>query len=149
MALDPVDGGNGNVNGDFRILYQQPAILDRADGSVVDAVTVTAKELAFNVDYTFTMPTNEWQGAIFKTYARVLASYIQEIAQLDYVVDIQSTPDTTRRGLLRDFLFVTVATPSGNSEATVRVLQDQANSQQTFKTISDAYHTLLANEQAT
>ena len=49
MALAPVDGGSGNVNGDFKILSQQPAILVNPDGSVVDAVTVRARELTYGV----------------------------------------------------------------------------------------------------
>lgn len=145
MALDPVDGGNGNVNGDFKILSQEPTVLTLGDGTVKDAVTVRARELAYNVEYGFTMPTDQWQGAIFKTYARVIASYIQEIGGMDHVVDIYSAQDTDRRGLLHDYLWITVATPDGNNEAVVRVLQDQANSQKTFKAITDAYATLVNN----
>lgn len=148
MALVPVDGGGGNVNGDFRIIRQTPSIITEPDGTVKDAVTVTARELAFGVDYTFTMPTDTWQGGTFVTYARVLASYIQEIASKPEVVDIYSTQDTNRRGLLNDYLFITVGIPGTDSEATVRVLQDQSNSLATFQAINDTYNTLATNQNA-
>lgn len=148
MALDPVDGGNGNVNGDFKILSQQPSILVQTDGSVVDAVTVRAKELAYAVEFTFTKSTATWQGALFETETRVLAADIQTVAGHQHVTALYSTQDTDRNGFLHDYLFVTVGTPDGENEATVRVLQDEANTTQGYKTIDAAYATLIRNLQA-
>lgn len=145
MALLPVDGGSGNVNGDFKIQRQVPDILVNADGSVSDAVTVEALELAYHVPFTFTVSTATWEGAIFETYTRVIASYIQTIAQAPHVQDIYSAQDTDSRGLLRNYLFVTVGTDDGDNEAVVRVLQDSANSVATFAALDRAYNTLIAN----
>ena len=49
------------------------------------------------------------------------------------------------RGLLRNYLFVTVGTDDGDNEAVVRVLQDSANSVATFAALDRAYNTLIAN----
>lgn len=146
MALQPVDGGSGNVNGDFRVESQIPSILVEPTGKVVDAVTVYATELAFGVPFVFTVSTATWQGAEFETYARVIASYIQEIGQAPHVVAIQSTPDTDKSGNLRDYLFVTVGIDGTDSEAVVKVLQDNANSQATFAALSSTYDLLVRNQ---
>jgi len=145
MALDPVDGGNGNVNGDFKILSQQPSILVQSDGSVVDAVTVRARELAYDVEFTFTKSTATWQGALFETETRVLAADIQTIAGHPHVQALYSAQDTDRNGFLRDYLFVTVGTDDGENEATVKVLQDNANTTAGYAAIDKAYNTLIAN----
>lgn len=148
MALAPVDGGSGNVNGDFVIDVQEPDILVRPNGSVVDAVTVTAREKAFNVPFQFTVAKTTWEGAEFETYTRVIASYIQEIGQAPHVVAIYGAKDTDRNGFLQDYLFVTVGIDGTDSEAVVRILQDNANSVGAFQTIADAYTTLARNQAA-
>lgn len=150
MALPPVDGGSGNVNGDFKILSQEPSILVQAGGKVVEAVTVSAMERAFAVQFGFTVPHNSWMGqagsgsGMAETYTRVIASYIQEIAQAPHVVAIYGAPDTDLNGLLHDYLFVTVGIEGTDSTAEVRILQDSANSVAAFKKISDAYDQLVA-----
>lgn len=148
MALQPVDGGSGDVNGDFVIDIQEPDILTRPNGSVEDAVTVTARERAYNVPFQFTVPTSTWQGALFETYTRVIASYIQAIAQFPHVVAIYGAKDTDRNGFLQDYLFVTVGIDGTESEAQVRVLQDNANSPAAFAAIDAAYNTLVRNQNA-
>lgn len=148
MALQPVDGGSGDVNGDFVIDVQEPDILVRANGSVVDAVTVTAHEKTFNVPFQFTVPTSTWQGGAFETYTRVIASYIQEIGNAPHVVAIYGAKDTDRNGFLQDYLFVTVGIDGTESEATVRILQDNANQVASFQTIADTYSTLARNQAA-
>lgn len=148
MALPPVDGGPGNVNGDFTIFSQNPDILVQAGGRVVDAVTVTAKENTYDVPFGFTVSKNTWQGGAFETYTRVIASYIQEIAQAPHVVAIYGAPDTNRAGLLRDYLFVTVGIDGTDSTAEVRILQDNANTVRAFAAISAAYDQLVKNQNA-
>lgn len=148
MALVPVDGGSGDVNGDFEIETQEPAILSQAGGKVVDAVTVVARELAFNVQFTFTVATSTWEGALFKTYARVLAEYIQQIAMYRNVVAIYSAPDTDKAGLLQDFLFVTVQIAGTDSTAEAKILQSASNSVAAFQEIDRVYGILAANQAA-
>ena len=145
MALVPVDGGGGNVNGDFKILSQQPSILVQTDGSVVDAVTVRAREKAYGVEFVFTKSTATWQGALFETEARVLAADIQTVAGHPHVQALYSTQDTDRNGFLHDYLFVTVGTDDEQNEATVRVLQDEANTIKGYTVIDNAYNTLIRN----
>ena len=145
MSLDPVDGGSGNVNGDFKILSQEPAILVRTDGTVVDAVTVRARELAYGVEFVFTKDTATWQGALFETEARVLAADIQTVAGHQHVQALYSTQDTDRNGFLHDYLFVTVGTDDGENEAVVKVLQDEANTLKGYTAIDNAYNTLIRN----
>lgn len=149
MALQPVDGGSGNVNGDFVILSQEPAIIVTPTGKVEEGVTVNAQEMAYGVPFVFTMPTTTWQGGAFATYTRVIASYIQAIGQFPNVVAIQSAPDTDLNGNLRDYLFVTVGITGTDSTAVCRVLQDAANSVGTFAEIQATYDTLAANQAAT
>jgi hypothetical protein len=148
MALQAVDGGSGNVNGDFEILTQEPGILLQAGNKVVDAVTVYAQEKAFNVPFTFTVPTSTWQGEEFVTYTRVIASYIQEIAQYRNVVAIYSTPDTDPAGLLQDYLFVTVGIAGTDSTAEVKILQSQSNTTGAFAAIDATYNQLVTNQNA-
>jgi hypothetical protein len=149
MALQPVDGGSGDVNGDFEVITQEPAILMQAGGKVVDAVTVYARELAFNVPYTFTVASTTWQGAEFTTYARVIAEYIQQIAMYRNVVAIYSTPDTDKAGLLQDFLFVTVGIDGTDSTAEAKILQSASNSVAAFQEIDRVYGILAKNQAAT
>lgn len=149
MALEPVDGGNQPTPNDFTIVRQVPSILSETDGTVKDAVTVTARESTYGIEFTFTMPTDQWQGAIFKTYAAEVASWIKALAEFDHVSDVYSGQDTNSRGLLNDYLWITVQTPDGNGEAVVKVLQTQANSTGTYAKIQKTYDTLLANQNAT
>lgn len=149
MPIEPVDGGASSTPNDFSIVRQQPAIITETDGTVKDAVTVTARESTYGIEFTFTMPTDQWQGAIFKTYAAEVASWIKALAEFDHVSDIYSAQDTNSRGLLNDYLWITVQTPDGNGEAVVKVLQANANTVGTFQKIQDTYATLLANQNAT
>jgi hypothetical protein len=146
VALAPVDGGSGNVNGDFRIESQNPDILVQAGGRVVDAVTVTATEKAYNVPFGFTVARSTWQGGTFETYTRVIASYIQTIAQHPNVVSIFGAPDTNAAGLLGDYLFVTVGIAGTDSTAEVRILQDNANTVAAFTAIDNTYDQLVTNQ---
>lgn len=148
MALEPVSGGSGDVNGDFTILSQNPDILVQAGGRVVDAVTVTAVEKSFNVPFGFTASKTTWQGGAFETYTRVIASYIQTIAQHPHVVAIYGAPDTDLNGLLHDYLFVTVGIDGTDSTAEVRILQDNANSVGAFTAIDNTYNQLVKNQNA-
>lgn len=144
MAL-PVesDPGGGTVGAvPFRVTYQNPDVLVRAGGAAVDAMTIGVRGTIYGIDFQFTLPRAEWQGAGPQALAYLYASNIQEIGGHDHVVGIQYAQDTNAAGLLTDVLYVTVATTAVDQTAVATVPFSALGKPRAFQIIEDTYRRL-------
>ena len=144
MPIDVVgDGGAAGSSGSVHNVTSRDTILVKADGSVVDAATISATDGIYGIDFSFTLPKTDWRAEIIQVSASDYASYIQQVAGHDHVTAAWYAPDTNAAGLLIDTLVVVVATDDGSSEAQVEIPFSQLNTPRAFARIDAAYNELI------
>jgi hypothetical protein len=121
MALTGGDSSPAGESGSVTNVKSRDAILVKADGSVVDAATISATDGIYGIDFEFTIPKTSWQAGPIKVSASDYAAYLQQLAQHDNVTAIWYAPDTNAAGLLIDTFVVVVESTSGNSDTQVEV----------------------------
>lgn len=139
MPLDNSIGGAGATPGTYTVGPQSSTILVDSGGNVVDAVTISATESIYGVDFQFTVPRSAWNaaagivaagagGAGASTAALELgsqyAALIQAFGELAPVVAISYQRGINAQNLLIDQLVVTVTDPTGASSIDVVVPLD-------------------------
>lgn len=139
MPLDNSIGGAGATPGTYTVGPQQSTILVNSAGDVIDAVTVSATESIYGVDFQFTVPRTAWNvaagivaagaGGSGATSAGLelgsqYAALIQAFGELAPVVAISYQRNTNNQSLLVDQLLVTVTDPTGLSSIDVTVPLD-------------------------
>lgn len=142
MALTAGDSGPPGESGSVTNVKSRDAILVKADGSVVDAATISATDGIYGIDFEFTLPKTSWQAQIIQVSASDYAAYLQQIAQHDFVTAIWYAPDTNAAGLLVDTFVVVVESTSGNSDTQVEVPLSTWQGTKGYATI-DAAHAQL------
>jgi hypothetical protein len=142
MPIEAGSGGAPGESGSVRDVRSRDTILVRADGSVVDAATISAVDGVYGIPFEFTLPKTDWRAEIIKVSASNYASYIQTIAGHDHVTAAWYAPDTNKAGLLIDTLVVVVETDDGSSEAQVEIPFSMLNTPGAFARIDAAYNQL-------
>lgn len=142
------DGGSGS-SGSVRNVTSRDTIMVKADGSTVDAATISATDGIYGIDFSFTIPKTDWRAGPIKVSASNYASYIQQIGGHDFVEAAWYAPDTTAAGLLQDTLVVLVQSTSGNSDTQVEIPFSQLNTPGAFGKIDAAHAKLDAIEATT
>lgn len=143
------DGGPPGESGSVRNVTSRDTIMVKADGSTVDAATISATDGIYGIDFSFTLPKTDWRAEIIKVSASNYASYIQQIAQHDHVNAAWYAPDTNAAGLLIDTLVVLVQSDSGNSDTQVEIPFSKLNTPGAFAMIDAANARLDAIEATT
>jgi hypothetical protein len=110
----------------------------RADGSTVDAATISATDGIYGIAFEFTLPKTDWRAQIIQVSASNYASYIQQIAQHDHVTAIWYALEVNAQGLLTDTLTVLVDSDSGNSSTEVTIPFGMLNTPGAFARIDAA-----------
>jgi hypothetical protein len=146
MVIPAGDGGPPGESGSVRDVQSRDTILVKADGSVVDAATITAVDGVYGITFAFTLPKTDWRAEIIQVSASNYASYIQTIGGHDHVIAAYYAPDTNAAGLLVDTLVVVVETTDGGSQAEVSIPFAMLNTPQAFARIDAAYATLTQIE---
>lgn len=142
MPLDNNIGGAGATPGTYAVGPQSSTILVDSGGNVVDAVTISATESIYGVDFQFTVPRSAWDaaagiaaagaGGAGNTGTAALelgsqyAAVIQAFGELAPVVAISYQRGINKQNLLIDQLVVTVTDPAGLSSIDVVVPLDPA-----------------------
>lgn len=121
MALVAGDSGPPGPSGSVKNVKSRDAILVKADGSVVDAATISATDGIYGIDFEFTVPKTSWQAGPINVSASDYAAYLQGLAGHEHVTAIWYAPDTNAAGLLIDTFVVVVASTSGNSDTQVEI----------------------------
>jgi len=140
------DGGAAGSSGSVHNVTSRDTILVRADGTVVDAATISATDGIYGIDFSFTLPKTDWRAEIIQVSASNYASYIQQIGGHDHVTAAWYAPDTNAAGLLIDTLVVVVETDAGESSAQVEIPFSQLNTPGAFAKIDAAYNQLVKIE---
>ena len=140
------DGGGETTSGSVHSVTSRDTILVKADGSVVDAATISATDGIYGIDFSFTLPKTDWRAEIIQVSASNYASYIQQIGGHDHVTAAWYAPDTNAAGLLIDTLVVVVETDDGDSSAQVEIPFSQLNTPGAFAKIDAAYNQLVKIE---
>ena len=149
MALTAGDSGPPGESGSVRDVTSRDTILVRADGSVVDAATISATDGVYGIAFQFTLPKTDWRAEIINVSASNYASYIQQIGGHDHVSAIWYAQDVNAQGLLVDTLTVLVDSDSGNSTTEVTIPFTMLNTPAAFQRIDDANNRLDAIEAIT
>jgi hypothetical protein len=137
-----VDGGGTVGAVPFRITYQHADVLSGPGRPAIDAMTIGVRGTIYGIDFQFTLPRAEWQGAGPQALAYLYASNIQEVGGHDHVIGIQYAQDTDAAGFLTDVLYVTVATTAVDQTAVATVPFSALGKPRAFQIIDDTYHTL-------
>lgn len=137
------DGGAAGSSGSVHGVTSRDTIMVKADGSVVDAATISATDGIYGIDFSFTLPKTDWRAEIIQVSASNYASYIQQVGGHDHVTAAWYAPDTNAAGLLIDTLVVVVSTDDGLSEAQVEIPFSQLNTPGAFAKIDAAYNELV------
>jgi hypothetical protein len=147
----PVEGGDagGGAAGTVHDVTSRDTILVKADGSVVDAATISATESVYNISFEFTLPKSDWRAQIIQVSAQNYASYIETIGAHDHVIAAFYATDTNAAGLLVDTLVVVVATENERSTTEVSIPFPILNTPTAFQRIEDAYANMKAIEAIT
>lgn len=144
-------GDDGGAPGASGSLSGRPTsrdtILVRADGSVIDAATISAVDGIYGIAFQFTLPKTDWRADIIKVSASNFASYIQQIGGHDHVTAAWYAQDVNAQGLLVDTLVVLVESDSGESSTEVSIPFTMLNTRGAFARI-DAANTRLNNIEA-
>lgn len=141
----PADEGGPTVNGEYTVIGQSPTVKVIAGNQVIDAMTITVAEQLYGLDFSFTLPRSEWQGAGTAVLALDYTSWSQQLAAHQHVLGMTYAEDTNASGLLIDVWFVTVGTDDGVQTAQVTVPFSALNTPRAFALVDDAYATLLRN----
>jgi hypothetical protein len=131
MVIPAGDGGPPGESGSVRDVQSRDTILVKADGSVVDAATITAVDGVYGITFAFTLPKTDWRAEIIQVSASNYASYIQTIGGHDHVIAAYYAPDTNA---------------AGGSQAEVSIPFAMLNTPQAFARIDAAYATLTQIE---
>jgi hypothetical protein len=102
-------------------VQSRDTILVKADGTVVDAATISATDAVYLIDFEFTLPKTNWQTSVIQVSASDHAAVIQTIAAHDHVTAAWYAPDTNKAGVLIDTLVAVVESNSGNSDTQVEI----------------------------
>jgi hypothetical protein len=121
MPIDVQGDGSLGTSGAVINVKSRDTILVKADGSVVDAATISATDAVYLIDFEFTLPKTSWQTQVIQVSAADHAAVIQTIAAHDHVTAAWYAPDTNAAGVLIDTLVVVVASTSGNSDTQVEI----------------------------
>ena len=121
MPLTNTDSGPPGPSGSVKNVKSRDAILVKADGSVVDAATISATDGVYGIDFEFTLPKTDWKAQIINVSASDYAAYLQGLAGHDHVTALWYAPDTNAAGLLVDTFVVVAESTSGNSDTQVEI----------------------------
>lgn len=144
MSLPPLEGDLGGVTGAFKVLSQEPTVLNRGANDVVDAMKITVQDKVYGVVFSFTIPRTEWAGEGTRVAAADYASYVQTIGGHEHVVGLAYAQDTDAATMLYDSLVVIVGTPDGDNTAEVQLDMRQLNTPGAFSKIDATYNHLAA-----
>lgn len=145
------DGGAAGSTGSLQpgSLTSRDTIMVKADGSTVDAATISATDGIYGIDFSFTLPKTDWKAQIIKVSASDYAAVIQTIAAHDHVTAEWYAPDTNAAGLLIDTMQVVVESNSGNSSTVVEIPFSKLLNSPAPYAIIDAANTKLNAIEAT
>lgn len=149
MPIEAGDGGAAGSSGSVRDVTSHDTILVRANGSVVDAATISATDGIYGIAFQFTLPKTDWRAEIINVSASNYASYIQQIGAHDHVTAAWYAQDVNAQGLLVDTLTVLVESDSGESSTEVSIPFSMLNTPAAFRRIDDANNRLDAIEAIT
>jgi hypothetical protein len=142
MPVDVQGEGDVGTSGSVKNIVSRDTILVKADGSTVDAATISATDGIYGIDFSFTLPKTNWQASVIKVSASNRAAYIQGIAGHDHVTAVWYAPDTNAAGLLVDTVIAIVESDSGLSSTQVELPLLQFATPGTFDKL-DAANTKL------
>lgn len=142
MPVEAGEGGAAGESGSVRDVTSRDTILVKADGSTVDAATISATDGIYGIAFEFTLPKTDWRAEIIKVSASNYASYIQQIAGHDHVSAVWYAPDTNKAGLLIDTIVAVVETENAVSDTQVEIPFSILNTPGAFKRLDDAYTTM-------